>query len=234
MLNVRDVMTRDVLTVGPTTAIKAVARMLVEHRISGMPVVDEAGRVVGVVTEGDLIIKEHGVDSVERRPLARVIGDSKETRAQLTKIRALTAGEAMTSPAMTIAADASVAEAAATMSREHVSRLPVIEGEALVGVVSRADLVRAFVRADEQLAVAIREDILDRIMWLDPALFDIVVVNGHARIRGHVERRSEAEMIGRITSMVPGVVGVAAELTWEFDDRQVEAPERDLISPYRP
>ena len=147
MLKVRDLMTPEVVTVRPTTPIKDAAGLLVEHRISGMPVVDDSGRVVGVISEGDLIVKEHGADPVQRRPLARIFGDSPETRAQLAKIVALTAGDAMTAPAITIKADDLVAEAAATMARSRVNRLPVIDGDELVGVVSRADIVRAFVRA---------------------------------------------------------------------------------------
>jgi hypothetical protein len=110
----------------------------------------------------------------------------------------------------------------------------VLEGDVLVGVVSRADIVRAFVRSDEELADAIREDVLYGALWFDPRSFDVVVSDGKARIQGEVERRSEAAMIERITAMVPGVTGVTTELTWKLDDRQIEAPERDLVSPYKP
>jgi CBS domain-containing protein len=232
MLKVRDLMSPQVMTVRPETPIKDVATLLVEHRISGMPVVDDGGRVVGVISEGDLIVKEQGADSVERRPLARIFGDSDETRAQLAKVHALTAGDAMTAPAITITADRPIAEAAATMTRRGVNRLPVVEGDTLVGVVSRADIVRAFVRTDEQLADAVRNEVLQRALWLEPSSFDIDVTNGNVRIRGKVERRSEANMIERMTSLVPGVVGVTTEVDWSVDDRQIEAPGPDLVSPY--
>lgn len=234
MLKVRDLMTAGVVTVGPTTPIKDVARSLVEHRISGVPVVDDDGRVIGVVSEGDLIVKEQGTDSVERRPLARIFGDSPATRAQLAKAVALTAGDAMTAPAITVAAEAPIAEAAALMTRSRINRLPVVDGDTLVGLVSRADIVRAFVRTDEELAEAIRDDVLFRTLWLDPGSFDVAVTDGKARIGGQVERRSEADMIERISAMVPGVTGVETDLTWKLDDRQIEAPERDLVSPYKP
>lgn len=232
MLKVRDLMTPEVVTVHPTTPIKDVARSLVDHRISGMPVVDDEGRIVGVVSEGDLIVKEQGKDAVERRPLARIFGDSPEARAQLAKGLALTAGDAMTAPAVTVSADALVGEAAAIMTRKRINRLPVVEGDRLIGVVSRADIVRAFVRPDEELAGAIRDDVIYRTLWLDPGSFDVVVTDGKARIEGQVERRSEAEMLERIAAMVPGVTGVATELTWKLDDRKVEALERDLVSRY--
>ena len=102
MLKVRDLMTAEVVTVSPTTPIKDVARLLVQHRISGMPVVEHGGRVVGVVSEGDLLFKERGADSIERRPLAQIFGESSQTRAELAKALALTAGDAMTAPAITM------------------------------------------------------------------------------------------------------------------------------------
>ena len=140
----------------------------------------------------------------------------------------------MTAPAITVAPDASVAEAAAIMTRSRINRLPVVEGDTLVGLVSRADVVRAFVRTDDELAEAIRDDVLYRTLWLDPGSFDVDVTDGQARIGGQVERRSEADMIERISAMVPGVTGVETDLTWALDDRQIEAPERDLVSPYKP
>jgi CBS domain-containing protein len=234
MLKVRDLMTREVVTVRPTTPIKDVARLLVEHRISGMPVVDADGRVIGVISEGDLVVKGQGADAVERRPLARIFGDTPTTRAQLAKVLALTAGDAMTRPAITIGADEPVAEAAATMARRQVNRLPVVEAEELVGVVTRADIVRAFARSDEELVQAIREDVLYRTLWLDPDSFEVVVTGGRVRIRGQAERRSESDMIERMTAMVPGVIGVSSEVTWKFDDRGIEAPERDFVSRYKP
>lgn len=234
MLKVRDLMTRDVVTVHPTTAIKDVARLLVERRISGMPVVDDRGRVLGVVSEGDLVVKEQGADSLERRPLARIFGDTAATRAQLAKVLALTAGDAMTAPAITINANALATEAATTMTGRQVNRLPVVDGDELVGVVTRADIVRAFARNDAQIAQSVREDVLYQTLWLDPDAFEVVVDAGQVRIGGQAERRSEAEMIERIAAMVPGVTGVSSELTWKFDDRGVEAPERDLVSRYRP
>ena len=234
MLKVRDLMTREVVTVREATPIKDVARLLVDHAISGLPVVDDRGRVVGVVSEGDLVIKEQGADAIERRPLARLFGDSPATEAQLTKVAALTAGDLMTAPPITMTEDAHVAQAAATMARSGVNRLPVVDGDVLVGLVTRADIVRVFARPDDELAQTIREDVLYRTLWLDPSAIDVTVSGGNVQLRGQVERRSEADMVERVTAMVPGVVGVSAELTWKLDDRDIEAPRRDLLSPYTP
>src|SRR5512138_2664970 len=102
MLTVRDVMSRPPLTVRPETSLKDVARLLVEHRISGLPVVDAGGRVVGVVSEADLLLKEGGAGQVRHRRLAWLLGESGATRAALAKTAARTAGDAMTRPPVTI------------------------------------------------------------------------------------------------------------------------------------
>ena len=222
MLTIRDVMVRTVVTVDPRTPIKEVAQALVEHRISGMPVVDADGAVLGVVSEADVLLKEGGADAIRHRSMARVRGESRETRAQLAKAGASTAGEAMTAPPITIGPDGSIAEAAAIMTGRRVNRLPVIEDGRLVGIVSRADLVRAFIRSDDELARTIREDVLLRVLWLDPTLFTVEVADGVATVGGRVERRSTTEMIERCISLVPGIVGVHVSVDWSLDDSRRE------------
>lgn len=221
IMTVRDVMTRSIISVRPETSLKEVARLLVENRISGVPVVALDGSVLGVVSEGDLLVKEQGAEAVRHRPLARILGESSEVRDQLKKLGAITAGAAMTSPAVTIEADRPIREAAATMVKDRVNRLPVMDRGALVGIVTRADLVRAYVRPDEQLAETIRKDVILGTMLLDPSSFDVSVTDGVARIRGKVDQRSSSEILGRIAAMVPGIVGVVAEVDWEIEDRDI-------------
>lgn len=234
MTTVRDIMTRSVLSVGPDTPLKEVARLLIEHRISGLPVVDAAGRVVGVVSEGDLLVKEQDPEAIRHRPLSRIFGESAETRALLAKAEARTAGDAMTTPAITIGADRPVGAAAERMTADRVNRLPVVEDGRLVGIVTRADVIRAFVQTDEQLAEAIRSEVLRRAMWVDPAQFEVSVAEGVATIRGRVERRSTAAMVGRLTELLPGIVSVVADIAWSIDDRDIEAPAPDYLSPKSP
>lgn len=234
MMTVRDVMTRSVVSVRPGTHLKEVARLLVDHGISGLPVVDDDGAVLGIVSEADFLVKEQGAEAVRHRPLARILGESRESRSQLAKLGALTAGEAMTAPAVTISSGGRIAEAAAIMTGRGVKRLPVVDDGRLVGIITRADLVRAYVRSDDELTRAIRDDVLLRILWLDPAQFTVVVEDGVALIRGHVERRSTVEMIERTVSMVPGIVDVHADVTWAMDDRRVEPPSLDAVFPFSP
>lgn len=234
MKTVRDVMTSPVISVRPETQIKEVARLLVEHRISGLPVVDDAGRVLGVVSEGDLLVKEQDPDAFRHRPLARIFGESEETLLMIAKAEARTAGDAMTAPAITIDASRSVHVAATMMVEGRINRLPVTEGDSLIGIVTRADIVRTFVRTDDELAETIRNDVLLHAMWIDPAEFTVSVAEGVATIHGRVERRSTAAMIGPMVEMVPGVVAVNADIAWSVDDREIEAPAPDYLSPKSP
>jgi CBS domain-containing protein len=233
-MTVRDVMTRSVVSVHPTTPIKEVAQLLIDNGISGVPVVDVTGAVLGVVSEADLLIKEQGADAIRHRPLARFRGESAESRAQLIKLGAVTAADAMTAPAITITPARSIHDAAAIMTNRKVNRLPVVDDGQLVGIVSRSDLVRAYVRSDDELAATIRQDVILRILWLDPTLFTVVVEDGLASISGHVERRSTAEMIERAVRMVPGIVDVHASLGWSTDDGRLEPVAYDPVFPFGP
>lgn len=234
MMKVRDVMTHSVLSVRREAPLKEVALVLVDHRISGVPVVDVDGAVLGVVSEADLLMKEQGADAVRHRPLARFLGESRESRAQLAKLAAVTAGEAMTAPAVTIESGRRISGAAALMIARRVNRLPVVDDGRLVGIVTRADLVRAYVRSDDELARTIRDDVLLRILWLDPSVFTVVVTDGVASISGRVERRSTAEMVEQAVSMVPGIMDVHADVTWGLDDSRGEPSSVDPVFPFDP
>ncbi len=234
MTTVRDVMTRSVLSVRPDTPLKEVAQLLIEHRISGLPVVDAAGKVVGVISEGDLLVKEQEPGAIRHRPLARLFGESAATRRLIAKAEASIAGDAMTSPPITIEPDALVGAAAAQMIERTVNRLPVAEQGKLVGIITRADVIRSFVQTDEALAEAIRDEVLRRSLWLDPNAFSVEVTNGMARISGKVERRSTAAMVGRMVEMLPGIVSAETDIDWTLDDRDIHAPGPDYLSPKGP
>ena len=233
-MTVRDVMTTSVISVQADAPLKEVASLLVEHGISGVPVVDPDRRVVGVVSETDLVVKETGVDALPHRALERLRGESKATRSYRTKLGATTASQAMTAPAITIRASRSLAEAARLMTRHGINRLVVDEDSQIVGIVTRADLVRAYVRSDAELAETIRNEVLWRMLWLDPAAFTVNVERGIAKIRGHVDRRSMAGLVTDSVAMVPGIVDVRADVTWASDDTQVRPAIIDPHFPFSP
>jgi CBS domain-containing protein len=232
MLTVREAMTPNVITVPPDKPLKDVARILIDAGITGLPVVDAAGTVVGVISEADFVVKGQGAGAVRHRRLARLLGESETTRHQLAKLGARTAGEAMTSPAVTITPARTMAAAAAVMVERRVNRLPVVDDGRLVGIITRADLVRAYLRSDEELAETIREDVLRRTLWLDPAGFRITVRNGEATVSGQVDRRSSVDILEEAVETIPGIVSVTTDLRWALDDRHLEPATPDPFFPH--
>jgi CBS-domain-containing membrane protein len=216
-MRVEDIMTRNVLTIGPEAEVRDVARILVDNHVSGLPVCGIRREVLGVVSEGDILYKEQGSRPVRRSWLTGWLSDGGSFRAAI-KAGARTAGEAMTSPAITVPSYCSVAEAARLMSEEGVNRLPVVRGQELVGIVTRADLVRAFARSDEDIRREIKEDVLRRVLWIEVEAIGIDVTRGAVRLTGKLETRSEALLLERLAARVPGVVSVESELTWTSDD----------------
>jgi CBS domain-containing protein len=217
-MKVRDVMTKDVISVTPKTSLKEVARVLAQTRISGLPVVADDGKVVGVISEGDLLFKERG--PTDRRGVG-VLGwllDPHGAEAQL-KLEASTVAEAMTMPPVTIESRRPIPVAAALMLEQGVNRLPVVDGGKLVGIVTRADLVRAFARDDAEISREIKDEVFRRGMWLDdPDEISVSIVEGEVRLDGQVERRTEAEVAEALVGQVTGVVSVDSHLTWREDD----------------
>ena len=208
-MRVAEIMTTEVLTVGPETSLKQVAEILSARGISGAPVVDEDKHVLGVVSEADIIVKERRIAPPDtlHRLLHRTNGTSAKRAAR-------TAGEAMTSPAVTVTASRRVDVAAALMLDKHVNRLPVVdEHDVLVGIVTRADLVRAFVHTDEEIAAEIREEVLLRELWLRPEDFELTVESGEVTVAGHLPNEDERELLIRRVGLVPGVVSVEVRET---------------------
>lgn len=217
-MRIEDVMTRTVRTVSPEASLKEAAETLAELRISGLPVVRD-GKVVGVFSEADILAKERG-GSPFRGGLLGLLFKNGQAR---TKLEALTVGEAMTSPAITISPSRAVAEAAGLMIDKRINRLPVVdEHGALIGIVSRADLVRAFVRTDEEIAWEIREDVVLRTLWIAPEQLGVRVDNGTVTLTGMLGTRDDAELLPEFVRRVPGVVAVESQLTWQYDSAKRE------------
>lgn len=214
-MKVEDVMTADVSTVRLSTPLKEVAEILVERRISGVPVVGDSGEVAGIVSEGDILVKERG--PVRRKGAHHWLLSSRDVQ-EPSKVKARIASEAMTAPPVTIGPRSSLAEAARLMLGEGVNRLPVIEAGKLVGIITRADMVRAFARPDEVIAREIREDVLQRALWLrDPEAVTVLVDEGKVTLRGTVDSRSDAELARTFVTRVTGVVEVDSSLFYRED-----------------
>jgi CBS domain-containing protein len=214
-MDVKDLMTTNVVTVTPETTLKEVANLLVERGIAGVPVCRPDGHVVGVLSESDILWKEIRPLPEDNHLLLRLLdsayGDDKRAKAK-------TAGEAMSAPAITIEPDAPVARAARIMLEYMINRLPVVSDGRLVGILARSDLVRAFRRPDDEIAGEIRDDVLHSL-WVDPEEISITVLDGEVAIAGEVENRSTANAIEKWIRRVPGVTSLRSELRWEVDDR---------------
>jgi CBS domain-containing protein len=200
-------MTEGVLSVTPGVSLREAATVLVEHCVSGLPVVDEMGEVVGVLSETDIVMKASG--GMEHSGYLAWFFDSDLTGE---KVAAETVGQAMSSPAVTITPDRTVHEAARLMIEERVNRLPVVRDGELVGILTRSDIVRAFTRTDAELASEIQEDILRRTFWAEPGSISVAVSGGRVTLTGEVETEADREMLPLFVSRVPGVVAVSTDL----------------------
>lgn len=214
-MKISELMQRDVVVVATTATLKEAATLLTQHRISGLPVVAPDGRLVGVLSEADILCKEDGhpveLSGFVGRLLEDAYGDQERFDAR-------TVEEAMSTPPITISSRGDVVEAARLMTAHHVNRLPVVDGDRLVGIVSRADLVRAFTRDDEAIEREIAEDVLLSTLWIAPGSVEVGVDDGVVTLTGRVETKTIAEIAAAYVRRVPGVVAVESSLEWGFDD----------------
>ena len=205
---VRDVMTEKVFTVTRDMPLKVVATRMLEYGVSGLPVVADED-VVGVVSETDILFKER--IAPERKGVVDWLVHYAED-PPLAKLDARTAGDAMTTPAVTIQSGRSVEDAATLMLDLGIDRLPVVDSGSLVGIVTRADLVRAFTRSDELIAEEILQEGLLRNAR--PSSVVLEVEQGNVVLEGRVDTEDLAEGIVDFTRRIPGVVSVESKLTW--------------------
>ena len=215
-MQISDLMTTDVVTTTAGTPLRDIAEMLLEHEISGMPVCDDSGAVLGVVSEGDILFKESGRLDPRGGFVGWLLGSRSER--QLEKAQARTAGEAMSSPPITAAPFESSAAAARRMTEEGINRLPVVTMDGrLVGILTRTDLIRAFVRPDHVIATEIRDDVLRRVLWLTPGVIDVDVRQGEVNLAGELETEAEIEVLEKLVAKVPGVVSVSSAVTFRSE-----------------
>ncbi|MFJ5708097.1 CBS domain-containing protein [Streptomyces sp. NPDC093105] len=202
---VSEVMTHTAVAIGRDASYKEIVALMDQWAVSALPVLEGEGRVVGVVSEADLLPKEayRGEDP------------DPERFADTAKAGAVRAGDLMSAPAVTVHADASLAEAARIMARRRVKRLPVVNDVGLLeGVVSRSDLLKVFLREDDEIAREVRRSVLG-----GGALsgLDVTVTEGVATLRGTLSDRSLVPLLARAARAVEGVVDVRVELVGPVD-----------------
>jgi CBS-domain-containing membrane protein len=216
---VRDVMTGEVVAVRREVSFKEMAARLRQYRVSAFPVIDENRRVIGVVSEADLLAKEALAGEHAGVPAALTgILHHKDYK----KAEGLTAGDLMTHPAVTVRAEDAVEHAARLMYTLQVKRLPVVDaGGYLVGIVSRADLLTVFDRSDEEIHSEIVNDIILRDFLIDPAVFTVTVADGVVTIKGNPETADLGHNLVAKIRRVQGVVAVDDELAYPPPERSV-------------
>jgi CBS domain-containing protein len=206
-VTVRDVMTTRVVSVRKDASFKEMAAMLRSTKISAFPVIDDAGIVIGVVSEADLLVKEavqaDGTSMIAA--LRHIREDAKAT--------GITAGELMTGPAITIGPDAQVEEAARLMYDRRVKRLPVVNGAGrLLGIISRVDVLAVFSRPDEEIRSEIVHSVLPAILLTSPGGFAVAVADGIVTISGEADSDQASRAVLDAVRHVQGVVAVRDRL----------------------
>ena len=211
---VRDVMTEPVVVARPETGYKEIVEVMTRFGVSALPVIDDECRILGVVSEADLL---HKIEFAAEEPHARLF--ERRRRAAKKKAAGDTAAELMTSPAITIGADAPARVAARLIEREQVKRLPVVnDAGCVVGIVARRDLLRIYTRPDATIQRDVVNQVIRRTLLLEPSEIEASVTDGIVTLSGTTDRRSTAEIAARLTHAVDGVVDVIDNLTWEYDD----------------
>jgi len=204
---VKDVMTTEVVAVRRETTFKEMAVVLRQYRVSALPVVDDAGRVVGVVSEADLLAKEALADP---GVMAEVLHHQDVRKSQ-----GLTAGDLMTHPAVTAAPGDPIEQAARMMHFMRVKRLPVVNpGGQLVGIVTRSDVLAVFDRPDEDIRADIVDTMLLHEFLIDPRTYKVTVESGVVTMEGCPETAALGHALVRKARHVPGVVAVRDRFTY--------------------
>lgn len=199
-MNVVDLMTTEVIAESRDTGLREAARLMFRNRVSGLPITEQDGTLIGIITEADFLRLE-----VERQEGARD--------------QVVTVGEVMSIGVVTIRPEMEIYEAAKIMAVQEVKRLPVVDDDnRLLGVISRADIVSIFTRPDDVIEDEIREDLLRRVLFIDPDDLGVSVTNGVVALSGEVGTRAEASMLEELTNRLDGVFGVETNLTWLHAD----------------
>jgi len=211
-MRVVDVMTTEVETARPDWSLKQAARAMIEAGVSGLPVADDEGRVVGIITEADFIEAEAGRSSGRRRLFETVFGEKKTLVPS-------TVEAAMTRKPIAVDRNTSISEAARLMTEHNVKRLPVLNPDGhLDGIISRGDVLVAFARPDDVIADAVQRGVVRNILMLDSSDVSVHVTDGVVKLSGEVPTRSDAKLLEELICRIEGVVRCDSDLSWSFDD----------------
>jgi CBS domain-containing protein len=217
MHTVKDVMTTGVVAVEEKTPFKDIVDLMHRQHVSTVPVLDSTGRVCGVVSKSDLLLKEADPDAGE------AFRFSPEGRREQHKAAGTIAANVMTTPAVTVPASATIEEAAQYMRRHKIGRLPVLDALSgrLIGIVGRADVLAVYRRPDADIGQDVVEEVIKRDFAMDPTRLEVTVKDGRVTVRGTVENRSQAPLLMHAIRHVEGVVSAQDHLGYDHDDEEL-------------
>lgn len=208
-------MTRCVHVGSPLTPFKYLVRLIEENRISAIPIVDQRGVPIGIVSESDLLLKERRRELESSQDLLHL----QKRHVERAKAQGTVASEVMTSPPITIPSDTSLSRAARLMQEKNVRPLVVVDERGrIAGIVSRSDLLQVFLRTDEELREDIAGKVIPALLLSSPEGVGVDVRWNVVTLSGVVDRKTDAEILTRLTRDLDGVVGVVDRLTYGWDD----------------
>ena len=217
-MKVQEIMTRDVISVLPDTLVQAAARLMVNHGVSGLPVVDAEGALKGIVSEGDLIVRQKPREKV---PWWRLfLEDSADLARQYQKATGVTVGEIMTRDVISTTCAAPIESVAAILDSNRIRRVPVLDGGRVVGIVSRGDLIKAIAmsstapllpRSDDHLAEEMQQR-LDAEPWAPKRVLTVEAHDGRLVLTGLVATEAQKSALETMARAVPGVTGVESHI----------------------
>jgi CBS domain-containing protein len=212
---VSDVMTTHVHVANPQAPFKVLVRLIEENKVSAIPIVDQQGVPIGIVSEADLLLKERRAELDSGEDFLHL----RKRRNERAKAEGTFASELMTSPAITVPADTPLSEAARMMQKKNVRRLVVVDQRGrIAGIVSRSNLLQVFLRTDADLRAEIKGTLVPALVPSSAARVRVEVRSDIVTLSGEVDRKSDVEILGRLTRQMDGVVDVVNQLTYCWDD----------------
>lgn len=211
-MKVHELMSTELVTATRDTSLKELARLMLANDISGVPIVGDDRRLVGIITEADILHYESLRAETDGFGLLPVLHGHVDSAA--------TAGEVMSDHIVTTGPDVEHTIAARLMETRGVKRLPVVDVDGhLVGIISRSDIMASFARPDELIEDEIRIDIVERILWLEPGAIAVGVEEGRVTLSGSVPRKTDARILEELSRQLDGVVEVNIDqIRYEVDD----------------
>lgn len=223
---VSDVMTSHVHVASPLAPFKVLVRLIEENRVSAIPIVDQHGVPLGIVSETDLLLKERRSELESTSDLLHL----KKRNIERTKAAGTLASEVMTAPAITVAFNTSLSAAARLMQEKNVRRLIVVDERGrIAGIVSRSDLLQVFLRTDDELRDEVVSTIIPAMLLATPEAIEVAVRWNVVTLTGDVDRKTDANILKRTVRELDGVVEVIDELRYQWDDTMAAAVRQNSL-----